>query len=76
MEVTNHYIIAEPYSMHPGMLCPVVSLCILPRDNLVSSLISFYHSPSIKMDCKQLLKTHECFVIHFTHMPNSMGAFI
>lgn len=40
-EITNHYIIAEPYNMHSGMLCLVVSLCILSRDNLVSSLTSF-----------------------------------
>lgn len=45
------------------MLCQGVSLCIFPRDTSVSSLVSFYHSSSIKMEFELVLKVHECFVI-------------
>lgn len=65
MGVTNHYIIAEPY-ITGTQVCYVrvyVSLCILPCDTLVSSLVSFYYSSSIKMGFELILKVHECFVI-------------
>lgn len=41
VEVTNHYVIAELYNMHSGMSCLVVSLCVVSRDNVGSSLNSF-----------------------------------
>lgn len=71
VEVTNQYVVAEPYNMHSGMLCLVVSLCVVSSDNLGSSFNSFTTVPVLKWSTNSL----RC-MIQVRHLLSSIGAFL